>query len=146
MGRISRRTPWMRAVGVITLLAMTSCTVIREVPSGALTTRMKQSEPSNVDTTRTPGRWHHLVGYEDSHGKNHNVSGRVRAIPGDSLEFYLDNFPRAVTQSTDRSVIPGDSVSYLRLERTDPGPILFIVGLATGMVVLLLVRLSKGVP
>ena len=144
MGRPPTHSPWMRAVSVITLLAMTGCSVIREMPPAALTASGHKPASSSADTSRAPGRWLVLRGYEDSHGKYHHASGRVRAIPGDSLELNLDGSLRSVTRSTNRSVIPSDSVSFLQLERTDNVGTLLVMGVVVGAVVLFVVALREA--
>ena len=67
------------------------------------------------------------------------VSGRVRAVPGDSLEFEsYSSSSSSLSPRLHRSVVPRDSVSALRVLELDAGQTLIVVGgIATALIIII---------
>jgi hypothetical protein len=112
---------WMRAVSVVTLLSVTCCSTIRYLPPSALAPRAGASDTSGTHAER-PGRWYTLRDFTDSHGEVQHLSGRIRAVAGDSLE--LDTYASAsLTPLYRRSVVPSDSIRVLRVSEFPVGQV-----------------------
>jgi hypothetical protein len=83
-----------------------------------------QSQLGRPDTALRKESGQTVSGFTDAMGRYHKFDGRIRLIPGDSLEFIgpaLKPSPWTVpTRPDTRLVIPRDSVSTIYMTKTDP--------------------------
>jgi len=127
---------WKYGVFVVTLLAVTSCSTVRLMPPSELQAMARARDTSRTGNPLEPGRWYLFRGYTDSHGGNQSVSGRVRAVPGDSLEFESDDSSSPyLTPVSRRSVVPSDSVSELRAAGLGPRSKLLVSAAPEGCII-----------
>ena len=103
-----------RIISLFTLLVLSGCSTVHLMPPRDLVRGAAMG-----DTTRSPvaGHWHSFSGFRDRWGEDHRVTGRVRTLPPDSLEFHLGsswsmNLLRA-------SIVPRDSIRFLRIVEHD---------------------------
>lgn len=132
-------------MSVVTLLAVTSCSTMHQMPPSALEAAVSAPDTSKIGSSLKPGRWYSFRGYTDSHGAQQSVSGRVRAVPGDSLEFesYYSS-SSSLTPPSHRSVVPRDSISVLRISEFNAGQTLLVVGVLAAVLIFFVVQLRNA--
>jgi hypothetical protein len=120
---------WARGVLVVTVLAATSCAAVHEMSPNALHAPVSASDTSMVGSSLKPGRWYFFRGYTESRGPRRSASGRVRIIPGDSLEFETHiSSSASLAPTSHRSVVPRDSIGELLIFEPDARQTLVVVG------------------
>jgi hypothetical protein len=131
-------------VAVLTLLAMTSCSTIRLLKPSELDS--PKSAPDTLKTARSlkPGHWYVLRSYVDQKGEVQSVTGRVRAVAGDSLEFdsYSSSTWSLSTQSH-RSIVPRDSVRLLDVSEFNARETVLVVVVVATVVTVFVVQLGR---
>jgi hypothetical protein len=117
---------WLSAVmSAVILINTVGCTASRRA---TLETELTRTS-SRIE--KDPGQA--IEGYIDTRGETHRMLGRVRTIPGDSLEFTVRKavmFELEKQAPDVRFTVPSDSVSALLVQRVDG------VRTAVGVVVL----------
>jgi hypothetical protein len=135
---------WKCGAAVVALFAVTGCSMIHQMPPSDLDASVSAPDTSKVGRSLEPGRWYSFRGYTDSRGEWQPVSGRVRVIPGDSLEFdSYSSSSWSLAPRSHRSIVPRDSVRELRVLELDAGQSSIVVaGIAT-VVILFVVAMDQ---
>jgi hypothetical protein len=127
---------WKRSVSILTLVAVTGCSTTMElVPPSDLDRGGSAPDTSKIKRSLRPGHWHSFRGYTDSRGVHRSVDGRVRTVPGDSLELELLGSTSSLTRLSHRSVVPRDSIGFMRVARVNTGGTLLYLAAATTIII-----------